>query len=1046
MHTRPFAIKLRFARACIVYFLFLMALPAYAQYDEKDFTLYSVKNGLSHNWIRSMEQDEWGNMWIGTPLGLNRFDGNSFTQYHQGTNPIRLHSNNVRGLKDFGKHSLGIITTKGFKLLNTKDLSFQNFLIPDSTAFNTYRNAAWDAIRLPNQSIALTTASGFYVFDKTARLTFRYDAYSVKDIGKRKIFYGRNIFSLDASEYLIYITGFGMAYYNAEKNTFREVPKEEEEWRSFYPVTPQNDFSWITRYQISKNEFIFFNFTLNSITYYNRKLNKKVVTPLGTPTIEFASESKVVQLNDSIFAINGENAGFYLFHINRQSGNITFNPKKFLPAHKIYTLFFDRDRRLWVGTTKGLLQQKLNIPFLSSFLLQPAPTDSVTGGLTSSYRHKDKMYIGRMSRNKGLVIADTATLKIHKTIEFYGKNNMWNEIRSMQMYHPDTLWLGTNAGVLWFDTRSHRYGKVFELYNNNHLISKLDILAPIKQDGYAWMCGLLRGVVARYHIASRTFTFYTSSTTPALPFEKVKSIVYDSYGDVWIGGHSLARWNNKQQVFDTLITVYGGANKYDDDILTISADAKGSLWFHNVENGLLEYKIKEKSFHSYTKKDGLPSDVIETSSQVIKNILWLGSPNHLTSFNTETKKSIVYDFQDGFPDETPKARKIYYDMEAGKFYMFCNNYIVRFPLLHSKPASERNALLIHELRINNDTSFYFPENIPRLKHTENTLSIHFSMIDFERNNYEFSYKLNDDKNWISLNKQRNISLISLPPGKYHLQLRTYGKEGSQKLKDFIFFIDPPFWKTGWFIALLSLLFLSILYLAYRYRINQVRQKANIDKLLAQTGMKALHAQMNPHFISNSLNSIREMILNNENRQASHFLTKFAHLIRVTLDNSAQTFISLRSTMDYLQRYVEMEQIRNQAFTCSIIADEELDINEVVLPPMLIQPFVENAIWHGLSAEHKNIHVNINFTRQENQLVCIIDDNGIGINKSVENKTSSKNVRQSVGISNIKQRIQLLNEKYNLKSSVTFEDKSTLGTYNESGTLVTLKLPIEIKTS
>ena len=208
-------------------------------------------------------------------------------------------------------------------------------------------------------------------------------------------------------------------------------------------------------------------------------------------------------------------------------------------------------------------------------------------------------------------------------------------------------------------------------------------------------------------------------------------------------------------------------------------------------------------------------------------------------------------------------------------------------------------------------------------------------------------------------------------------------------------------------------------------------------------MKALHTQMNPHFISNCLNSIREMILNNENREASHFLTQFAHLIRVTLDNSTHSFISLHNAMDYLKRYVEMEQIRNSAFTCRISADAQLDINEVFLPPMLIQPFVENAIWHGMAGDRKNIHVNINFKKQNNQLLCIIDDTGIGIEKSLENKKYSKNLHRSVAVANIKQQIQLLNEKYNLKSSVTIEDKSKMAGFNETGTMVTLRLPIKI---
>jgi len=247
-----------------------------------------------------------------------------------------------------------------------------------------------------------------------------------------------------------------------------------------------------------------------------------------------------------------------------------------------------------------------------------------------------------------------------------------------------------------------------------------------------------------------------------------------------------------------------------------------------------------------------------------------------------------------------------------------------------------------------------------------------------------------------------------------------------------------------------LLFVSIIYLIYGLRIGQIRQKANIDKQLSQAEMKAMHAQMNPHFIFNSLNSIREMILTNENKEASHFLSKFAHLIRMTLDQSGQSFITLRTTIEYLNRYVEMEQIRNSHFTCRILADEELDPDETVFPPMLIQPFVENAIWHGVTSTQKNININIDFKksaslgRQTNQLVCIIEDNGIGINDSLKNKKNSPDKHHSVGIENVNNRIRLLNEKYNLQSSVTIEDKSKLPDYSGTGTIVTLRIPLEIK--
>ena len=260
---------------------------------------------------------------------------------------------------------------------------------------------------------------------------------------------------------------------------------------------------------------------------------------------------------------------------------------------------------------------------------------------------------------------------------------------------------------------------------------------------------------------------------------------------------------------------------------------------------------------------------------------------------------------------------------------------------------------------------------------------------------------------------------------------------------------PPFWKTWWFFTAIGLVIITGIYLAYTNRIAEVRKNARIDKLMAEYEIKALHAQMNPHFIFNCLNSIREMILSNENQQASHYLSKFAHLIRVTLNNSSKPFISLQNTIDYLKRYLEMEQIRKTSFSYHIQVDDSLHAGDIFLPPMLIQPFIENAIWHGVSALNEPVEINIRFLPQNNQLVCIVDDNGIGIQASLKNKYDQNEIqedRHSLGIANVKQRIQVLNEKYNLQSRVTIEDKKNLPGYRESGTLVTLYLPMTIADS
>jgi len=226
----------------------------------------------------------------------------------------------------------------------------------------------------------------------------------------------------------------------------------------------------------------------------------------------------------------------------------------------------------------------------------------------------------------------------------------------------------------------------------------------------------------------------------------------------------------------------------------------------------------------------------------------------------------------------------------------------------------------------------------------------------------------------------------------------------------------------------------------------IHYKANIDKLLSEAEMKALHAQMNPHFIFNSLNSIRKLVLNNENYDASRYLGKFAQLIRMTLDQSRQSFISLRQTIEYLQRYVDLERIRNPNFTCTIEVDESIDQDEVHLPPMLIQPFIENAIWHGFAPEKKGIDIRVKFETQGEQLVCTIDDNGIGIEASLNGKSTSAMNHRGVGIENIQNRIELLNKKHNLKSSISLVDKASLKNGHSCGTCVTLRLPIEMNES
>src|SRR6185503_3076913 len=210
----------------------------------------------------------------------------------------------------------------------------------------------------------------------------------------------------------------------------------------------------------------------------------------------------------------------------------------------------------------------------------------------------------------------------------------------------------------------------------------------------------------------------------------------------------------------------------------------------------------------------------------------------------------------------------------------------------------------------------------------------------------------------------------LSPGKHRLQVKVYTRNNSwpEQVKEITINIQPPFWKTIWFIGLISITIIAALYFLYRSRIKTIRQKANIDKQLAELEMKGLHAQMNPHFIFNSLNSIKEMILEDEKANASRYLSKFAQLIRTNLEQSRQTFITVKQSADHLEQYLEMEKIRFAGFSYSIDVADELPTDEIQMAPMLIQPLVENAIWHGLHNKQGDKKLAIRFYRSASQLV------------------------------------------------------------------------------
>jgi two-component system, LytTR family, sensor kinase len=222
-----------------------------------------------------------------------------------------------------------------------------------------------------------------------------------------------------------------------------------------------------------------------------------------------------------------------------------------------------------------------------------------------------------------------------------------------------------------------------------------------------------------------------------------------------------------------------------------------------------------------------------------------------------------------------------------------------------------------------------------------------------------------------------------------------------------------------------------------------RKKEEINKVneqMAQLELASLRSQMNPHFIFNSLNSVQKYIWENKEEDAAEYLAKFAKLMRAILENSRKDLIPLKEEIDVLKIYIELEHRRsNGQFDYSIKTDETLDQEATMVPPMLMQPFIENAIWHGLNKKQSKGNLAITVARQADKLVCIIDDDGVGRQPKTQTLAEEK---KSLGIEITQQRIARLMETTKQEASVFIYDK----TANDvaTGTTVTITLPLQIK--
>lgn len=408
--------------------------------------------------------------------------------------------------------------------------------------------------------------------------------------------------------------------------------------------------------------------------------------------------------------------------------------------------------------------------------------------------------------------------------------------------------------------------------------------------------------------------------------------------------------------------------------------------FTTIGNGLLI--VNKNNFSKpkhYNIDNGLPSNMCNVIIAENDSTLIVGTNKGICKIINplEPKRIKFYsaDFQDGIISNEVNDLEIVDD----QIWIATVNGLSIFP--SKKLNYKQNLIYLRMEEIKVKGQVINSKTQCRLPYYKNGIQFLFTGINFQHaSKLRYKYRLNGSgENW-NLTTNRTVNYNALEPGNYTFEVSVidaFGKEKPEKIC-YSFSIMPPFWKTWWFISLIAVLFSLVIYLIVSIRIRRIREQSLIQNDLNVLMDKALRLQMNPHFIYNSMNAIQNYIKKNQMDASIDYLNMFSRLMRNIFSNSEEQRIPLEKDLEAVELYVEMENMRfSNKFKLEIKIDESLKPSLILVPPFLIQPFIENSILHGLRSKLENGNILIQIIKESGHLKISIQDDGVGREVSEE---------------------------------------------------------------
>ncbi|MBN9382308.1 MAG: histidine kinase [Chitinophagaceae bacterium] len=964
------------------------------------YSFYTEKDGLSNKAVSSLAIDQQGFLWVGTSFGLNRFDGNEFEQfYNDPADSGSIADNNIQTLFMDAESRLWIGTNAGISLYHPQAHRFSNYT-PGSDGL-AQRGISFGALcEDPAGNIWVGMRNELLIFHPADHRFIssgwgNYAAAVAPANGNRGRVIVLGLIKKDRDELWILST-YGLFSVNTGTREFH-----------YYPCRDMEDFYGCRLNYADNLGNVWITALGNNLLSFNIRTGLWSCYHVGPGPSSSAYSPGIVRFSGDTLMYKSPNA-FVLFDAARKK---TFPPMPYGQAETGYfkdasfnTLIHSPDM-IWLGTSNGLARTRTSKELLRFVpLTEKGNTARVfsipynNDLLFSSFQKGFTTYLVSKGRLPDPVrIATGGTL--HSSYQFYAVDRKGryyvNDDEHFYSYDP----LSNLASLIPFPPKENP-GVAYDVRN-----------MVVDRDGMVWIRTLGQGILV--YDPGRNIVS-GQREIPLTKNKEVNALYYDSLTNtIWAAEEFNGVYVydvGKKQTRHLALTKPG--SQRSGSIAGITGDGNGNIWLIDLQAGLVEYNHARQSFSRYTVNDGLASNNCYGLVRDSRGMIWINTDEGLTEYDPAAHIFTSFGRNEGLPD----ARESYLSADAkGNIYFPYKNGFYSWNIDAVTPPSRDDILYIRDIQL-------FDTHLPmaaeyRFSAGENNIRFLFGILSYkDRVRPKLEYKLNRN-GWLTVDLHSYISFANLAPGSYDLYVRIK----NEQLRDLhiTFLIKKPYWQTVWFLGLILAAIAGSVILINRVRLQRERKESSLREKIMESEMSALRSQMNPHFIFNTLNSINSYIIENKKDEASDYLSDFSKLMRLILDHSKKRTITLTDELYALKLYIELESRRlDSSFDYSIEIGPAVDADSITMPPLVIQPFVENAIWHGLRGRKSGGHITIRINRYNYGILILVEDDGIG--RTAAGNLQNKIEGDSFGSTATTQRI-LLNDPL---SKVVIEDLYT----------------------